>query len=335
MGRTMEALELSADDGFVRPRLAWRSIEAPQPGHGELLIRVLACGVCGTDAHCIQTDQAGRIKYSGPLKLPVILGHEFAGEVVETGAGAQGFDVGDIVTCEGLLGCGMCNACRCGHPNQCPNMSMIGLTRPGAFAEYIAVHERFCWSLGGLAERLGDTQQTCEAGALIEPIACSFNGIFIDGGGITPGDTVAVYGAGPLGLAAIALARIAGASVVVAFEPSRPRRDLAAIMGADSVFDPGDSCGNVRDCLRDAMGDHGVDLHVECAGALSDLMPVIEESLACLESAAEGGGFFLSNGGGLAAPPGATPLENIAALLEATKIWAERGQSGSSFDVRC
>ena len=276
----MKALLLTTDSDLVNPRLAWVDAARPVPGPGEVLIAVRACGVCGTDVHCVETGPAGRIKYSGPVAPPVILGHEFAGEVLALGGGATAFREGDLVTSEGMIGCGTCWACRCGHPNQCPELRMVGLTRPGAFAEYICVPGRFCWSLNRLADKLGDRQKACEWGALVEPVSCSYNAIFAAAGGIKPGEHVVVYGAGPVGLGAIALAHLAGAATVTAFEPQPARRALASRMGADEAFDPMDGGLSIHEAILKTTAGHGADLQVECAGAACELVSDIERAFA-------------------------------------------------------
>jgi len=279
-GASLKALQLTTDPDLTNPRLAWVETPKPSPCAGEVLIAVRACGVCGTDVHCAQAGSEGRIKYSGPAEPPVILGHEFAAEIVGLGAGASAFDQGDLVACEGMLGCGMCWACRCGHPNQCAHLQMVGLSRPGAFAEYVSIPERYCWSLNELAERVGDRQRTCEIGALVEPTSCSYNGIFVNGGGIKPGEHVVVYGAGPVGLGAVALTRLAGAATVTVFEPQPARRALACKMGADRALDPYDSHCPISDAIMQVTGGHGADLQVECAGATCELISDIERSFA-------------------------------------------------------
>jgi len=188
--------------------------------------------------------------------------------------------VGDLVTCEGMIGCGVCQACCDFHPNQCPHLRMVGLSRAGAFADFVALHERFCWSLNRLAERLGDEQRACEAGALVEPASCSYNGIFVTDGRFKPGEHVVVYGAGPIGLAAVALLNVAGAATVTVFEPSPVRRRLAETMGAHHVFDTSPSGGAIHEIVREITDGAGADLQVECAGAVTVLMPEIEQSFA-------------------------------------------------------
>jgi threonine dehydrogenase-like Zn-dependent dehydrogenase len=233
-----EAKKAMGSAVWRHPRFAAAQVPDPTLGPREVIIQVRACGVCGSDTHCYETDAEGYIIFSGPVRLPVIPGHEYTGVVVAKGAEVRNLHVGDLVAAEGMLNCGVCEACRVGRPNQCPHLEMVGFSAPGAYAEYIVTEERFCWSLNGLAQRLGDAQRALELGALIEPIACSYNGIFVSGRGMRPGDHVVVHGCGPIGLGAIALARAAGAATILAFDVSPARCEVAMMMGADEAHDP-------------------------------------------------------------------------------------------------
>ena len=265
------------------PRFAARELPDPSPGPTEVVIAVRACGVCGSDTHCYETDEQGYIIFSGPVSLPVVPGHEYTGEVVAVGSAVRDLQIGDLVAAEGMLNCGVCEACRTGHPNQCPHLEMVGFSSPGAYAEYIATDERFCWKINAIAERLGDAQRALELGALVEPISCSFNGIFVAGGGMRPGDHVAVFGAGPIGLGAIALARAAGAASVVAFDVAEARLDIALACGADEAHSPlalAAAGSSPAEVIRRSSGGWGADILVEAAGAAAHTMPEIERSFA-------------------------------------------------------
>lgn len=280
----MKALVLRAEksnERWTRPSIAWENAAEPKTNATQVLIEVKACGICGSDIHCVQTRDDGSIRYSGPVMPPVILGHEFTGIVVDIGSEVTKIKKGDLVASEGMIGCGVCRACRGGFPNQCADLRMIGLSYPGAFTKYIAVPERFCWDIGGLRNRYSDEQTACEVGALIEPLSCSFNGIFTHGGGMKPGEHVVIFGAGPIGLGAVMITRLAGASSITVFEPSEKRRKLAKIFGADEAIHPaGLSAGDIDDIIRKKTGGIGADLIVECAGAICDIMPAIENSFA-------------------------------------------------------
>lgn len=272
-----------ASEVWRHPRFAEGVIDDPTPGPRDVIVKVRACGVCGSDTHCYETDDDGYIIFSGPVKLPVVPGHEYTGEVVAIGNDVRHLKVGDLVAAEGMLYCGVCEACRTGHPNQCPHLDMVGFSSPGAYAEYIKVEERFCWSLDGVAERLGDAQRALELGALVEPISCPYNGIFVAAGGMRPGDHVAVFGAGPIGLGAIALARAAGAATVIAFDVSPERNALAVRMGADEAHSPIDLAAagtSAADQIRRVTRGWGADILVEAAGAAIHTMPEIEKSFA-------------------------------------------------------
>lgn len=249
----------------------------------EVLIKVKVCGVCGSDAHCYQTDDNGYVLFSGPARFPVILGHEFSGEIVKAGPRVRGLDVGDAVAVESVQWCGVCTACRSGNPNQCQRVELVGFSSPGAFAEYIAVNERYCWSLNSLRRGPGNDQHVYELGSLIEPIGCAYNGIFVTGGGFQPGAYVAIHGAGPIGLGAVMMARAAGAAKIFVFDISEPRNNLAMELGADHAANPiqlkreGTSPSRI---IREMTGGHGADVQIEAAGAAAETIPEIEKSFA-------------------------------------------------------
>lgn len=260
------------------PRLEVRDWDDPQPGPKEGLIEVQACGVCGGDVHFYETDEDDYILYPGMTKFPTILGHEFSGRVLEVGKDVTTLKVGDMVTVEEMIWCGRCIPCRNGYPNHCANLEEIGFTIPGAFANYIVVDEKFCWRIEAIAERFGDAEKAYEVGALTEPTCVSYNAIFERAGGFRPGHYVSVFGAGPIGLAAIGLAKAAGAGIVAAFEICPERRKLAERIGADYVYDPREvSAGEV---LMELSKGEGFSFHVEAAGAPHLTVPEMEKALA-------------------------------------------------------
>ncbi len=260
------------------PRLAVQDWPDPEIGPREVLIQVKACGVCGSDMHFYETDDDGYILYPGLTKFPTILGHEFSGQVVEVGKEVTTLRKGDMVTAEEMIWCGRCIPCRNGYPNQCINLEEIGFTIPGAFADFIALDEKFCWKIDAVAEQLGDEEQAYEAGALTEPTCVSYNAIFSRAGGFRPGHYVSVFGAGPIGLAAVGLARAAGASTIAVFEISPERRELAQKVGADYVYDPQEV--NAGDVMMELSRGEGFDFHIEAAGAPQLTVPPMERALA-------------------------------------------------------
>ncbi|HUX76751.1 MAG TPA: scyllo-inosose 3-dehydrogenase [Anaerolineae bacterium] len=260
------------------PTLEVRDWPDPQPGPQDVLLEVQACGVCGSDMHFYETDEDDYVLYPGLTKFPTILGHEFSGKVVDTGKEVTDLRVGDMVTVEEMIWCGRCIPCRNGYPNHCANLEEIGFTIPGAYANYIAVDAKYCWKIDAIAERFGDEERAYEVGALTEPTSVSYNAMFERAGGFRPGHYVSVFGAGPIGLAAIGLAKAAGAGTIAAFEPSPQRRELARQVGADYVVDPREaSAGEV---LMELSGGAGFDFHVEAAGAPQLTIPEMEKALA-------------------------------------------------------
>ena len=262
------------------PKLELKEVPDPKPGPGQVLLKVKACGVCGSDVHFYETDQDDYILYPGLTKFPVIIGHEFSGEIVEVGPGPEGakFKPGDRVTVEEMVWCGHCRPCRDGFPNHCENLEEIGFTIDGAMAEYIVVPAKLCWKVDAVFERYSDEELAWEVAATCEPTCVAYNGVFERAGGFRPGAYVAVYGAGPIGLAAIQLSKAAGAAKVIAFEVSEVRRKLAQEVGADYVYDPREVTPS--EAIMEVTGGEGVDLSVEAAGAPEKTIPEMEKTLA-------------------------------------------------------
>ncbi len=260
------------------PKLGVRDWPDPQIGPQDVLLEVKACGVCGSDMHFYETDQQGYILYPGLTKFPTILGHEFSGKVVEVGKAVTLLKPGDMVTVEEMIWCGRCIPCRNGFPNHCTNLEEIGFTIPGAFANYIAVDEKFCWKIDAIAERFGSEEKAYEVGALTEPSCVSYNAMFSRAGGFKPGHYVSVFGAGPIGLAAIGLAKAAGAGIIAAFEVSPQRRELAKKVGADYAYDPREV--QASQVLLELSKGEGFNFQVEAAGVPELVIPEMEKALA-------------------------------------------------------
>ncbi len=260
------------------PQLKVQEVKKPTIRPDEVLIQVKACGVCGSDMHFYETDDQSYILYPGLTKFPAILGHEFSGQVVEVGSEVEDLAVGDRVTAEEMIWCGHCLPCRSGFPNHCTNLEEIGFTINGAFAQYIALGAKYCWKIDALVERYGDENTAYEAGAMVEPTSVAYNGIFVRGGGFPPGAYVAVYGAGPIGLASIALCKAAGAAIVIAFEISEERCELAEKIGADYVFDAREVVPHEK--VLEITNGQGAEFHIEAAGAPTQTVPEMEKSLA-------------------------------------------------------
>ena len=168
----------------------WRNpelkvMDVPQPtiGPDDVLLKVKACGVCGSDLHMYETTPDGYMFYPGLTKFPVVLGHELSGQVVEVGRNVKSLKPGDMVTAEEMSWCGYCTPCRNGFPNQCSNLEEIGFTVNGAFADYLAINAKYCWKINALAERYGSEDKAYEAGATVEPCCVAYNAVFIRAGG--------------------------------------------------------------------------------------------------------------------------------------------------------
>ena len=270
------------DKRAIRSDMVYRNMKAglkdtadPRPGPRDVLFKVGACGICGSDMHAGAMGPDFYTKYAGHLKLPVITGHEISGEVVEIGKEVTGFRPGDIVTVEQIRPCGICDACKTGYFNSCRNIEEVGLSVDGGFSEYILVPEHYCYCINDIAEALGNRAAAFEAGALAEPIGVAYNGIFVRGRGITPGAHVAVFGVGPIGLSAVALARRSGAAKVIAIDVNEDRLQLAKLVGADLTVNPSLLGGSVSEAVIEMTSGLGCKVVVEAAGAPEATYPEI------------------------------------------------------------
>jgi len=261
------------------PTLEIKQIDPPKISSDQVLVKVMACGICGSDMHFYETDSDGYMLYPGLTKFPIALGHEFSGEIAEVGDNVKDLRVGNMVTVEEMLWCGTCTPCRNGFPNQCTNLEEIGITINGGLAEYIAVNGKYCWPIGSIVDRYnGDREKAFEVGATIEPHSVAYNAIFECAGGFRPGAYTVVYGAGPIGLATIALLKAAGAAKIIAFEVSEGRRRLAERVGADGVYDP--TQVTPHEVVLDLTEGVGAEVQVEAAGAPTATVPEMEKSMA-------------------------------------------------------
>ena len=236
----------------VRPETGaeLREVPVPRPGPGEVLIRLEAVSLCGTDLHIYRWDPWAESRVGG--KLPRIFGHEMAGRVVAHGPGTGAVPLGTRVAAETHLVDWTCYQCRTGREHVCANLRILGVDADGAFAEYMVLPERNAWPSEGLAP---------EIAAIQEPMGNAVFATFVEE--ITTA-SVAVLGAGPIGLMAVAICRFAGASRVFATDVMPHRREMAARMGADCVLD---GAGDVVAEIRRETGGTGVDVVLEMSGA--------------------------------------------------------------------
>jgi threonine dehydrogenase-like Zn-dependent dehydrogenase len=259
---------------WCNPNFEIKDVPVPNVDNDEILIRVKACGICGSDIHLYETDDEGFIIFSGLTRLPCILGHEFSGEIVETGRNVSEFKKGDIVTGESIFWCGKCLPCRYGMLNQCQNIELMGLTTDGAFSEYAAVKAKYCWNLNQLEKRF-QRRDIFKIGALIEPLGCAYNGLFISGDGFHPGAYTIVYGAGPIGLCSIVLLKATGAGIIIVVDIIDERLQIARKLGADYTFNLKNEDKIVERIIEITDG-WGADIQVEAAGAASQTIPIMQ-----------------------------------------------------------
>ena len=256
---------------------------APVPKEDEVLLKVGGAGVCGSDTMFLEPDEDGYSQYGGHCKLPCVIGHEFSGEIVEIGSKVTTLKVGDIVTAETMNWCGECRSCRMGMPNQCENLEEIGFSLDGGYAEYLVVKEKFCFLINDLINIYGSKERALEVGALIEPMAVAYNSVFTRGGGIMPGDNVAIFGCGPIGLSALMLTKAAGAAKIIAFELKESRKKLAKELGADVVYDPREieaQGKTVAQVIMEETDGVGAMAHIDAIENHNITMSAMEDSLA-------------------------------------------------------
>ena len=225
-----------------------REMSFPPLGDFEVKIQNMAAGICGTDIHIYHGE-----KGSAEVTPPVVLGHEYAGVVVETGRGVTTVRTGDHVTVDPNIYCGTCPYCKAGKKQLCSNLVAVGVNFDGGFAQYSVVPE-------GQVYRLNPEVSFAE-GAMAEPLACCIHGVEL--AGIELGDTVCVIGGGAIGLLMVQLLRLAGASFVALLEPVQAKRELGLRLGADVAIDSVHE--DPAEALRRA-GAGRLDTVIECAG---------------------------------------------------------------------
>jgi L-iditol 2-dehydrogenase len=220
------------------------------PGPGEVQVRVGGVGICGSDVHSYAEGGIG----DTPCVYPMVLGHEPAGTIVKVGDGVTGLSVGNRAALEPALFCYHCEFCRAGKHNICANIKFLSNPGyPGFFREYVNLPVVNIFPL--------PAHVSLELGTIVEPLAVAMHSMQF--AAITPGDTVAVFGTGPIGLLTIASLKVAGAGRIWAVELVKHRREMAMHMGADEALDPeqGDVCGQI---LAET-GGRGVDCAIDCA----------------------------------------------------------------------
>ncbi len=233
-------------------------IAKPAIGHNDVLIKVRRTAICGTDIHIYQWDDWA----SKTIPVPLAVGHEFSGEVVDCGSEVRGFEIGDRVSAEGHITCGVCRNCRAGRRHLCINTVGVGVNRAGAFAEYISVP---AFNVFKLPDVISD-----DLASILDPLgnathtALSFDLV---------GEDVLITGAGPIGVMAVAIARYAGARHIVITDVNDYRLGLAKKAGASVALNV--TRGSIDDTMKDLGMEEGFDVGMEMSGnpsAFRDLL---------------------------------------------------------------
>jgi threonine 3-dehydrogenase len=225
------------------------NIKKPRVGHNDVLIKVKRTAICGTDIHIFKWDDWAQ----ATIPVPMAVGHEFSGEIVDMGIEVKGYEIGDRVSAEGHITCGYCRNCRAGRRHLCMNTVGVGVNRPGAFAEYIAVP---AFNAFKLPDAITD-----EMASILDPLgnathtALSFDLV---------GEDVLITGAGPIGIMAVAIARYAGARHVVITDVNDYRLDLARKMGATRAINV--TKATIDDTMKELGMVEGFDVGMEMSG---------------------------------------------------------------------
>ena len=226
-----------------------QDIPQPEVGHNDVLIKVNQTAICGTDIHIFKWDDWAQ----ATIPVPLAVGHEFCGEIVEMGIEVRGFSVGDRVSAEGHITCGICRNCRAGRRHLCMNTVGVGVNRPGAFAEYLSVP---AFNVFKLSDAITD-----DMASILDPLgnathtALSFDLV---------GEDVLITGAGPIGIMAVAIAKYAGARHVVITDVNDYRLDLARKMGATAAVNVTNEL--LDKTMLDLGMEEGFDVGMEMSG---------------------------------------------------------------------
>ena len=242
-------------------RLEVTEIPSPEIGPDDVLVRVQACGICGSDVHGFDGSTGRRVP-------PLVMGHEAAGLVARVGARVTSFRQGDRVTFDSMISCGLCYYCRRGQINLCDERRVLGVScgeyrQNGAFAEYVAVPQHVVY-------RLPDSL-SFEHAALIEPVSVVFHAVSLTP--ITLGDTAVVVGTGMIGLLVVQALRLAGCGRVFAVDLDARKLELAKKLGADEGFNP--SQADVRAEVASRTQGRGADVALEAVGATAPINTAI------------------------------------------------------------
>ncbi len=234
-------------------------VPIPQPGPREVLIRVRQSAICGTDAHIWKWDEWS----ARTVPIPMVVGHEFCGEIVGVGSGALKYRIGQRVSAEGHVVCGICRNCRAGRGHLCRNTVGIGVNRPGSFAEYVAVPED---NVVAIPDDIPD-----EIAAIFDPFG---NAVHTALSYDLVGEDVLITGAGPIGIMGALVAQKVGARKTVITDINPYRLELARSMGVTHVVDPAEN--SLTDVMRHIGMTEGFDVGLEMSGAAPAMRDMID-----------------------------------------------------------
>ncbi|MEW6748332.1 MAG: L-threonine 3-dehydrogenase [Candidatus Micrarchaeota archaeon] len=242
--------------------------EAPVPKikDNEVLIKVKATSICGTDIHIYKWDAWAQQRIG--KNIPYIFGHEVSGEIVEMGKDVKGLSIGDHVSAETHISCGYCQQCKTGQEHICQNVKILGVDTNGTFAEYLALPYRNAW--------VNDKKIPHWVATAQEPLGNAVHTVF---DGEVAGKTVTVFGMGPIGVCAVKLCKLAGADKVIAVDHHEGRLRFGKDFGADITIQSGDG-KDVRKQILDATDGFGADVFLEMAGAPA----AMQDGLATLKA---------------------------------------------------
>ncbi len=248
-----------------------RDVEMPVCGPDDLLLKVRATSICGTDLHIYNWDPWAQ----SAIKPPLVFGHEFTGEIVEVGRNVKGFKAGENVSVESHIDCGECYQCRHGMKHICDRLQIIGVHRAGCFAQYVSIPARVAWK--------NSPGMPAEIATLMEPMG---NAVHVVNASKVAGKTVAVFGCGPAGLFAIATAKAYDAAAIYAVDVNKHRLELAKSVGANELLDGADP--DLVPKVVKLSGGYGADNTLEMSGNNK----AIANGLRCLKK----GGTFAAFG---------------------------------------
>jgi threonine 3-dehydrogenase len=244
----------------AEPGLWLRDVEVPGVGPDDVLIRVARAGICGTDLHIYKWDEwAART-----VPTPLVIGHEFVGEIVEVGANVRSHSVGEIVSGEGHIVCGRCRNCMAGRRHLCAHTRGLGVERPGAFAEYVSLPVANVWHHADGIDR--------DVAAIFDPFG---NAVHTAMAFPVLGEDILITGAGPIGIMAAAVVRHAGARYVVITDINPKRLELAERVGVTRTVDVRSE--RLADVQRELGMEEGFDIGLEMSGSAEAIRDMLEQ----------------------------------------------------------